>query len=178
MSSSKIKKHIKARYFLVEDKNYNNRLEVKYRLTDAMWYGVMNKPKQGTPFGVLRGVLMNVSGHYDDYEEHNNTHPALFPQEGGGAVDAAGINQIIGVLMKNKEKPIFHHSSVLYKSLFFDSHQLCTGTSRSLKACQQLNMSTIKIPKYHHQLSVSMNRSCTNTSVSHKSYLLLTLITI
>ena len=178
ISSSKRTKHIKARYFLVEDKIDNNKLEVKHRLTDAMWSGVFNKLKQGTPFWVFRGVLMNVSGHYDDYEEHKNKHLALFPQEGYDTVNAAVLNQIIGVLMNNKDEHIFHHSSLLEKSLFVDNHQLRKGTIRSLKACQQLSMGTIRIPKAHHQLSASMRESCTNTSVSHKSDLPLTLSTI
>ena len=61
MSNSKITKHIKARCYLAKDKSNKNELEIKHRLTDVIWYDVVNKMIQGTPYRIFHGALMNVS---------------------------------------------------------------------------------------------------------------------
>ena len=52
---------------------------------------MLNKPKQSTPFRVFHGALMNLSEHYDDNDERNNTHPTLLPLEGDVVVDSTVI---------------------------------------------------------------------------------------
>ena len=81
---------------------------------------------------------MNVSEQYDDDEECNHNRPPLFPQEGGGVVDATLLKHITGFLMNNKDKNILYQRRVLDRSLSGDHQQLRMSTSRSLKACQQL----------------------------------------
>ena len=117
---------------------------------------------------MLCGTLMNVSEHYDDYEEQNSTHTNLFPQEGDGGVDALVLNQITGVLMKKKEKHIVHHRSVFDKSLFSDFQKLHTCVSKSIKDHQILRMSTIRTPKDHQKLFASTRRSSTSMIRGHK----------
>ena len=90
---------------------------------------------------------MNISEYYGNDEVRNNTHPALFPQEGDGVVDATVLKNITGVLMNKKDEHIFHHRSVLDESLFSNCLKLRTGTIRSHKYCQRLHTSTIGTPK-------------------------------
>ena len=49
-SSSKRTKHIKSRYFFIQDKVPSGEVSVKYRPTDRMWSDVLTKPKQGAGF--------------------------------------------------------------------------------------------------------------------------------
>ena len=69
--------HINARYFVAADRVIIGGVEVEHCLAEHMWAGVLNNPKQGMPYRVFRGELMNVPELYDDKKEHLKTHLAL-----------------------------------------------------------------------------------------------------
>jgi hypothetical protein len=71
--SSKKTKHIKARYFFIEDKIEKGEVEFWYCPTKKMWSDVLNKPKQGAPFRKDRAMLMGVPEEYDDNVEYCRT---------------------------------------------------------------------------------------------------------
>ena len=65
-SSSKRTKHIKSRYFFIQDKITDGDLEVEHCPTERMWANVLNKPKQGKVFLEFRAALMNCPVDYVD----------------------------------------------------------------------------------------------------------------
>ena len=65
-SSSKRTKHIKSRYFFIQDKIADGDLEVEHCPTERMWADVLNKPKQGKVFREFRAALMNCPVDYVD----------------------------------------------------------------------------------------------------------------
>ena len=72
-------KHIKAKYFLAEDKFDKGNIDFKKCHTSKMWVDMNTKPKQGTPFKIDRSSLMNVPVDYDDKIERAKTEPMLLP---------------------------------------------------------------------------------------------------
>ena len=69
LSSLKRTKHIKAKFFLTEDKIEDGDVELDYYPTELMWIDMHIKPKQGTPFRLNQSMLMNVTvKYYDEYE--------------------------------------------------------------------------------------------------------------
>ena len=68
-SSSKRTKHIKVRYFFIQDKIDQGEIKVKYCLTDQMWSDILTKPLLGQQFKLMRAMVMNCPV---DYEEANS----------------------------------------------------------------------------------------------------------
>jgi hypothetical protein len=80
-SSSKCTKHIKCRYFFIQDKINNGDLEVVYCPTKIMWANILTKPKQGGTFRLDCSILMNVPINYNYNIEHRLTNPLLLPKD-------------------------------------------------------------------------------------------------
>ena len=57
--SSKKTKHIKMKFFFITDKIEQGEIKVEHMPTNRMWIVVNTKPKQGRPFRVDRGMIMN-----------------------------------------------------------------------------------------------------------------------
>lgn len=66
VSGSSRTKHIKAKYYLVQDKYNSNEIDLKYCPTDIMWADVLTKPLQGLKFRQMCAVLMNCPLDYTD----------------------------------------------------------------------------------------------------------------
>ncbi len=66
ISSSKQTKHIKAKFFLINDYYKAGEIDVRYYPTDVMWADVLTKPLQGQKFRDMRAFLQNCSRSYDD----------------------------------------------------------------------------------------------------------------
>ena len=66
VSGSSRTKHIKAKYYLVQDKYNSHEVDLKYCPTDTMWADVLTKPLQGLKFRQMRAVLMNCPLDYSD----------------------------------------------------------------------------------------------------------------
>ena len=66
VSGSNRTKHIKAKYYLVQDKYNSHEIDLKYCPTDTMWADVLTKPLQGLKFRQMRAVLMNCPLDYSD----------------------------------------------------------------------------------------------------------------
>lgn len=66
VSGSNRTKHIKAKYYLVQDKYNSHDIDLKYCPTDTMWADVLTKPLQGLKFLQMRAVLMNYPLDYSD----------------------------------------------------------------------------------------------------------------
>ena len=83
-SSSKRTKHIKSRYFFIEDKVDQGEVSIEHQPTNMMlmWSDVLTKPKQGKGFRIDRAMLMNVPEIYNDEEERKRTHPKLLERFG------------------------------------------------------------------------------------------------
>ena len=64
VSGSNRTKHIKAKYYLVQDKYNSHEIDLKYCPTDTMWADVLTKPLQGLKFRQMRAVLMNCPLDY------------------------------------------------------------------------------------------------------------------
>ena len=73
-------KHIKHRYFLVNDKIIQGNLEIKYKSTDQMWSNVLAKPHQGKAYCIFCSHIMNVPEDYDNDMERSKTRPLLLPK--------------------------------------------------------------------------------------------------
>ena len=80
-SSSKRTKHTKARYSFIKVKIEEGEVEIQYCPTEKMWSNVLNKPKQGGPFGKDPARLMGVPEEYDDNVKYRRTHQELLPTE-------------------------------------------------------------------------------------------------
>ncbi len=80
-SSSKLTKHIKCRYFFIQDKLDDGNLKVLYCPTKIMWADVLTKPKQGGPFLLDHSILTNIPINYDNNVEQLFTHLLLFPKD-------------------------------------------------------------------------------------------------
>ena len=66
VSGSSRTKHIKAKYYLVQDKYNSHEIDLKYCPTDVMWADVLTKPLQGLKFRQMRSVLMNCPLDYSE----------------------------------------------------------------------------------------------------------------
>jgi hypothetical protein len=71
ISSSKQTKHIKAKYFLIEDYYDAGEIDVKFCPTDEMCADVLTKPLQGQKFRDMCAFLQNCPQDYDDDTEFN-----------------------------------------------------------------------------------------------------------
>ena len=88
-SRSKRTKHIRIRYFFIQDKINQGEISIEHRPTDQMWIDINLKPKQGQLFRQFCSKLMGVPEDYndDDYKQaHQITVKALIrasssPQE-------------------------------------------------------------------------------------------------
>ncbi len=65
-TSSKRTKHIKAKYFLIEDYYDAEEIDIKFCPTDEMWADILTKPLQGQKFRDMRAFLQNCPRDYDD----------------------------------------------------------------------------------------------------------------
>jgi hypothetical protein len=113
-SSSKHTKHIKCRFFFIQDKLDDGNLEVIYCPTKIMWADVLTKPRQGEQFCLNRSILMNIPINYDDDVKQKLTHLLLFPKDKQKHV----INQ------QAHQAPLIHPRSVLGTNLP-DGPQFC-----------------------------------------------------
>jgi hypothetical protein len=66
MSSGKKTKHIKAKFFLIQDRIHDGEIRVIDCPAEKMWADIMTKPLQGTAFCVMRAELMNCPVNYED----------------------------------------------------------------------------------------------------------------
>jgi hypothetical protein len=57
VSSSRCTKHIKAKYFLIEDYYDAGKIDDRFCSTDKMWADVLTKPLQGQKFRVMWAFL-------------------------------------------------------------------------------------------------------------------------
>jgi hypothetical protein len=73
MSSGKMTKHIKAKFFFIKDRVDNGDIRVIDCPTEVMWVDIMTKPLQGTAFRVMRAELMNCPVNYEDPSEEEAT---------------------------------------------------------------------------------------------------------
>ncbi len=79
-SRSKRTKHIRIRYFFIQDKINQGEISIEHRPTDQMWIDINLKPKQGQLFRQFCSKLMGVPEDYndDDYKQaHQITVKAL-----------------------------------------------------------------------------------------------------
>jgi hypothetical protein len=87
MSSGKKTKHIKAKFFLIQDRVDDGEIRVIDCPAEVMWVDIMTKPLQGTAFRVMRAELMNCPVNYEDPTEEEametkRTQSLLCPQNG------------------------------------------------------------------------------------------------
>ena len=66
MLSGKKTKHIKAKFFLIQDRVDDGEIRVIDCPAEKMWADIMTKPLQGTAFCVMRAELMNCPVNYED----------------------------------------------------------------------------------------------------------------
>jgi hypothetical protein len=64
VSSSKWTKHIKAKYFLIEDYYNSGEIDLRYCPTDVMWADILTKPLQGQKLRDMHAFLQNCSRDY------------------------------------------------------------------------------------------------------------------
>ena len=69
MLSGKKTKHIKAKFFLIQDRVDNGEIRIIDCPAEKMWADIMTKPLQGTAFRVMRAELMNCPVNYEDPTE-------------------------------------------------------------------------------------------------------------
>ncbi len=74
MSSGKKTKHIKAKFFFIEDRIDDGEIRVLDCPTKEMWADIMTKPMQGKAFRVMQAELMNCRVTYEEPEVSNDTH--------------------------------------------------------------------------------------------------------
>ena len=91
MSSSKRTKHIKYKYFFVTDKVAKGEVVIEHKPTKEMWIDVNIKPKQGTPFKIDRGYLMNCPINVPD-------ETLAMPRKAGSTWEAMTLSCVLGVL--------------------------------------------------------------------------------
>ena len=94
-TSSKRTKHIKAKYFLIEDYYDTGEIDVKFCPTNEMWADILTKPLQGQKFRDMCAFLQNYPQDYD-----NDTESKLLmkPQ------DVASSWECVGEYAKQKNK--------------------------------------------------------------------------
>ena len=63
-SSSKRTKHIKARFFRVQNRVEDRELRVQHYTAEEIWANMLTKPKQGAAFARDRATLMNCQENY------------------------------------------------------------------------------------------------------------------
>ena len=80
LSSSKLTKHIKARYFFIKDKVDSVEIEIEHCPTEIIWADFLNKPKGVRPFRLDCSCLMNVPVDYNNYMGLLKTHPDILPE--------------------------------------------------------------------------------------------------
>jgi hypothetical protein len=64
ISSSKVTKYIKAKYFSIQHYYQTGDIDLCYCPTDNMWADILTKPLQGSKFHQLRAFLMNCPISY------------------------------------------------------------------------------------------------------------------
>ena len=69
MLSGKKTKHIKAKFFLIQDRVDDGEIRVIDCPAEMMWADIMTKPLQGTAFRVMKAELMNCPVNYEDPTE-------------------------------------------------------------------------------------------------------------
>ncbi len=69
MLSDKKTKHIKAKFFLIQDRVDDGEIRVIDCPAEKMWADIMTKPLQGTAFRVMRAELVNCPVTYEDCAE-------------------------------------------------------------------------------------------------------------
>jgi hypothetical protein len=78
VSSSRLTKHIKAKYFLIEDYYDADEINVRFCPTNKMWADVLTKPLQGQKFRDMWAFLQNCP---QDYDDDNKLKKLLNPQD-------------------------------------------------------------------------------------------------
>jgi hypothetical protein len=78
VSSSKLSKHIKAKYLYIRHHHQTGKLTLKYCPTEEMWADVLTKPLQGSKFRTMRAFLMNCPLDYSQDLSHLISKPASF----------------------------------------------------------------------------------------------------
>ncbi len=76
MSSLNRIKHIKVKYFFINDKVSQGEITIKYCVTKQMWTGINMKQKQGLVFLMCRGHFMGIPVDYRD-ADYKGTVPLL-----------------------------------------------------------------------------------------------------
>ena len=66
MSAEKNSKHIKNRFFLINDNVDQGDLEIHHMVTDEMRADVNTNPTQEKRFRVMRGHVMGIPEDYND----------------------------------------------------------------------------------------------------------------
>jgi len=78
-SCTKRTKHIKNRYFMINDKIGRGEVIIQYCPTGDMWADINTKALQGSLLYKMRAHLMGIDENYHDDLERQNTHPTLLP---------------------------------------------------------------------------------------------------
>ena len=66
MLSIKRTKHIKTKFFFVNNKITQCEVQIVHMPTEQMWINMNTKPKQGTPFQVNRSIMVNCPVNHPD----------------------------------------------------------------------------------------------------------------
>ena len=69
--------HISSRFFFIFDKISKGDVDVDNFPTEKMWCGILNKPKQGAPYRLYLGPLINFPVVYCDKVKRKATRRAL-----------------------------------------------------------------------------------------------------
>ena len=77
MTAGKNIKHIKNRFFLINDKVAQRDLEILHIGTKSMWPDVNTNPVQVAIFRMFQSEMMGVPVEYDDDVERRRTHPLI-----------------------------------------------------------------------------------------------------
>ena len=64
-SNSKKTKHIRVRYFFIQDRVNHREVSIKYCPTEQMWSDMLTEPLDGQQFKMLREMVMNCPVDYD-----------------------------------------------------------------------------------------------------------------
>ena len=99
MLAGKASKNTKNQFFLITDKNAQDKLSVQHRGTELMWANGNMKPLQGNGFRLFRSVLMGDQPDYDDNVERRTTHPLFLPKaEAEGIISKQDIDVLRHVI--------------------------------------------------------------------------------
>ena len=77
-SCSKRTKHIKVRYFFIQDKIENGKVSIQYCLTERMWSDILTKPLQGQQFRKMKSMVMNCPMDYEDSNYSNKSELMMY----------------------------------------------------------------------------------------------------